>query len=198
MIKNITITDENFFNNGIPGVTNILSNVFGKDEFVDIPEVVLKQASERGSAVHKYIEEFIKTEEWPPIELAYQIYIDYFIEWYNKYKPKFLTSELKLINYDDEYKGIIDTIFEYVDPETNKKQICMCDWKTSSNLNKFKTMCQLNLYNKMFKKYFPKIKISELRVLSITKNGYKFNLFDINNKLCEEILDLYKLKNVYK
>lgn len=198
MIKNITLTDEEFFKNSFPGATRILGELFGKDEFKEIPEVVLKEATDRGSAVHKYIETFIKTEQWPDVELAYQVYIDYFIDWYFKYKPKFITSELKLINFDDQYKGIIDTIFEYEDPETHEKITCMCDWKTSSNLNRFKTMCQLNLYNKMFKKYFPKIKINELRVLSITKTGYRFSKFEINHKLCSEILDLYRLKKIYE
>ena len=70
------LSKEEFFSVKLPGVTTVLSNVLGKDEFKDIPEAVLKQAAERGSAVHEWIENFILTGEPGKIELAYQIYID--------------------------------------------------------------------------------------------------------------------------
>jgi hypothetical protein len=196
MLKQLLTNDE-FFANKHPGVTTLLSNVLGKDEFKDIPEAILKAAGERGSAVHSYIEHFILYKEWPPIELAYQIYIDYFIEWYEEYKPEFISAEQKLINEKDGYKGIIDTVFYYIDKDTNKKVLCMCDWKTSSNLNRFKTMCQLNLYEKMWKNTFKDYKIDEIRTLSITKTGWRFSKFELNAKISNSILYLNKLKNKY-
>lgn len=192
-----TMTDDEFFSTKIPGVTTVLSNVLGKDEFVDIPDAVLKAATERGSAVHSYIEHFILTNEWPPIELAYQVYIDYFLEWYNEYQPEFISAEQKLVNIDDGYKGIIDTIFYYKDKDTGKKILCMCDWKTSSNLNRFKTMCQLNLYEKMFRKHYSTLKIDEIRTLSITKTGWRFSKFELNPKISDSILMLNELKKKY-
>ena len=140
------LTKDEFFANKLKGVTTILGDVLGKDEFKDVPENVLKAAGERGSAVHDWIEHFILTGEQKSIELAYQIYIDYFLDWYNEYQPEFISAEQMMINEEDGYKGIIDAIFYYKDKETGKKIVCMCDWKTSSNLNRFKTMCQLNLY----------------------------------------------------
>ena len=80
---------------------------------------------------------------------------------------------------------------------TGKKIICMCDWKTSSNLNRFKTMCQLNLYERMFRKYFSTLKIDEIRTLSITKTGYRFSKFELNPQISESILYLNQLKNLY-
>ena len=191
------MTKDKFFSVKLPGVTTILSNVLGKDEFKDIPEAVLKQAAERGSAVHSYIEEFILTGEWPPIELAYQVYIDYFIEWYNECQPEFISSEQLLVNKKDGYKGIIDTLFYYTDKYTGERVLCMCDWKTSSNLNRFKTMCQLNLYERMFRKQFKKYKVDELRTLSLTKTGYRFSKFELNKKISDSILLLNSLKVKY-
>ena len=191
------MTKDKFFSIKLPGVTGILSNVLGKDEFADIPEAVMKAATERGHKVHEYIEHFILTCEWPPIELAYQIYIDYFMEWYDEYQPEFISAEQLLVNEDDGYKGIIDAIFYYKDKLTGKKIICMCDWKTSSNLNRFKTMCQLNLYERMFRKYFSTLKIDEIRTLSITKTGYRFSKFELNPQISESILYLNQLKNLY-
>lgn len=191
------LSKEEFFSVKLPGVTTVLSNVLGKDEFKDIPEAVLKQAAERGSAVHEWIENFILTGEPGKIELAYQIYIDYFLDWYKEYQPEFVSSELRMTNEKDGYKGIIDTIFYYKDKYTGKKVLCMCDWKTSSNLNRFKTMCQLNLYERMFREHYSTLKIDELRTLSITKTGYRFSKFELNKKISDSILLLNKLKGKY-
>ena len=191
------LTKEEFFSVKLPGVTSVLSNVLGKDEFKDIPEAVLKQAAERGSAVHEWIENFILTGEPGKIELAYQIYIDYFLDWYNEYQPEFISSEMRMTNEKDGYKGIIDTIFYYKDKSSGKKILCMCDWKTSSNLNRFKTMCQLNLYERMFREHYSTLKIDELRTLSITKTGYRFSKFELNKKISDSILLLNKLKGKY-
>ena len=191
------LSKEEFFSVKLPGVTTVLSNVLGKDEFKDIPEAVLKQAAERGSAVHEWIENFILTGEQKPIELAYQIYIDYFLDWYKEYEPEFVSSELRMTNEKDGYKGIIDTIFYYIDKYTGKKVLCMCDWKTSSNLNRFKTMCQLNLYERMFREHYSTLKIDELRTLSITKTGYRFSKFELNKKISDSILLLNTLKGKY-
>ena len=191
------LSKEEFFSVKLPGVTTVLSNVLGKDEFKDIPEPVLKQAAERGSAVHEWIENFILTGEPGKIELAYQIYIDYFLDWYNEYQPEFVSSELRMTNEKDGYKGIIDTIFYYIDKYTGKKVLCMCDWKTSSNLNRFKTMCQLNLYERMFREHYSTLKIDELRTLSITKTGYRFSKFELNKKISDSLLLLNTLKGKY-
>ena len=191
------LSKDEFFSVKLPGVTTVLSNVLGKDEFKDIPEPVLKQAAERGSAVHEWIENFILTGEPGKIELAYQIYIDYFLDWYNEYQPEFVSSELRMTNEKDGYKGIIDTIFYYIDKYTGKKVLCMCDWKTSSNLNRFKTMCQLNLYERMFREHYSTLKIDELRTLSITKTGYRFSKFELNKKISDSVLLLNTLKGKY-
>ena len=197
MIIPQNLTKDEFFSIKLPGVTNILSEVLGKDEFKDIPEAVLKQAGERGKIVHDWIEHFILTGEQKSIELIYQIYVDYFLDWYKEYNPEFISAEQLMVNEEDGYKGIIDTIFYYKDKESGKKILCMCDWKTSSNLNRFKTMCQLNLYERMFRKQYSTLKIDELRTLSITKNGYRFSKFELDKKISDSILLLYKLKGKY-
>ena len=191
------LTKNEFFANKLKGVTTILGDVLGKDEFKDVPENVLKAAGERGSAVHDWIEHFILTGEQKSIELAYQIYIDYFLDWYNEYQPEFISAEQMMINEEDGYKGIIDAIFYYKDKETGKKIVCMCDWKTSSNLNRFKTMCQLNLYERMFRREYSTLKIDEIRTLSLTKTGYRFAKFELNKKISDSIILLYKLKGKY-
>lgn len=196
MIEKKIETKEEFFKLPYQGVTTILANVFGKDEFKDIPKPVLDAAIERGKAVHSYIENHIYTSEWEDIELAYQVYIDYFKEWEDQCQPIYLASELMLCNEEDNYKGIVDTIFQYKDKDTGKILTCLCDWKTSSNLNRFKTMCQLNLYVKMVEKKYD-IKIDEVRTLSITKSGWRFSKFELSDEITKSILYLNHLKKVY-
>lgn len=71
-------SDEQFFDAPYRGVTSVLSTIFGnKFENSDIPEYILKAAAERGTAVHKFIEDYQKwllneiTEE-PHLDLEYR------------------------------------------------------------------------------------------------------------------------------
>lgn len=188
------MTDEEFHSYKLPGVTAILDEIFGHEEFSHIPEHVLKAAGERGSAVHKSIEDFIvKQQNKPQIDFIYQIYIDYFMDWYNKHTPNFLFSEEKLVSEELGYKGIIDTIF--IDIYDNSSLV-MCDWKTSSNLNIFKAKCQLNLYLLLFEYTHPNYKynINKLKILSLTKTGYKYYEFKPDRELALALLKIYKEK----
>lgn len=185
------MSDEEFFSYKLPGVTTILNEVFGKEEFANIPKHVLDNAAKRGSAVHKYIEDFINNGCFINIDLEYQIYIDYFNDWLYKYKPSFIFSEKKLVSEKLGYKGIIDTVFI-----ENNNELVMCDWKTSSNLNTFKAKCQLNLYLLLLEEAFPKYKnkINKLKILSLTKSGFKYYEFKPNKELAKAILLIYKEK----
>ena len=53
-------TDSEFFDSPFRGVTSVLNAIFGnKFENAGIPEHILKAAGERGTAVHKYIEDWL-------------------------------------------------------------------------------------------------------------------------------------------
>lgn len=186
------MSDEEFFSYKLPGVTTILNKVFGQEEFVNIPKHILDNAAKRGSAIHKYIEDFINNGYFSTINLEYQIYIDYFNDWYNKYEPEFIFSEKKLVSEKLGYKGIIDTVFF----EKYSDELIMCDWKTSSSLNTFKAKCQLNLYLLLLEEAFPeyKNKINNLKILSLTKSGFKYYEFEPDRELAKAILLIYKEK----
>lgn len=189
------MTDEEFHSYKIPGVTAVLDEIFGHEEFANIPESVLQAACERGSAVHKSIEDFInKKYNKPKIAFEYQIYIDYFNDWYEKHRPTFIFSELKLVSEEMGYKGIIDTLF--LDNYYDIPELVMCDWKTSSNLNVFKAKCQLNLYLLLLEEKYPnyKGKINKLKILSLTKKGYKYYVFEPDRDLALSLLKIYKEK----
>ena len=189
------MTDKEFHEYKLPSVTTILDEVLGHEEFSNVPERVLQAACDRGHAVHESIEEFIKTgcKEKPKISLEYQIYIDYFNDWYDKYEPVFIFSEQRLVSEKLGIKGIADTLYF----EKYSDELIMCDWKTSSSLNVFKTKCQLNLYLLLLEETYPEYvnKVDKLKTLSITKSGYKYYEFEPDRELALAILKIYKEKH---
>ena len=197
-------SDEQFFDAPFRGVTSVLNAIFGnKFENSGIPEHVLKMAGERGTAVHKYIEDWLNWYESPkktdsdPTEphlgLEYAIYETVWKEWLNDrihWEIKPLYIEQKVINKKLGVKGIIDCV------ALVEGKICMIDWKTSSNLDEWITNCQLQLYYMMLlkgnkeEKEIAK-KIDELRCLSLTKTGYRWFKFEIDKKIGNSILELW-------
>lgn len=196
-------SDSEFFDAPFRGVTSVLNAIFGnKFENSNIPEHILKAAGERGTAVHKYIEDWLgwydrklkpEDEEEPHLGLEYAVYETVWKEWLDeriKWDIKPLHTEQKIINKKLGVKGIIDCI-----AVVNGK-ICMIDWKTSSNLDEWSTNCQLQLYYMMLLKGNKEERliakqIEELRCLSLTKTGYRWFKFNIDKKLGEAILKLW-------
>ena len=196
-------SDSEFFDCPLRGVTSILNAIFGnKFENSGIPEHILIAAGKRGTAVHKYIENWLnwydrpfkkEDEKEPHLGLEYAVYETNFKEWLDdriKYDIKPLHTEQKIINKKLGVKGSKDCI-----AAVNGK-MCMIDWKTSSNLDEWSTNCQLQLYYMMLLKGNKEEKaiakqIEELRCLSLTKTGYRWFKFDIDKKLGEAILKLW-------
>lgn len=198
-------SDEQFFDSPFRGVTSVLNAIFGnKFENSNIPEHILKAAGERGTAVHKYIEEWLNwykvpfkkaDEREPHLGLEYAVYETVWKEWLDEridWDIKPLYTEHKIINKKLGVKGIIDCI-----ALVNGKY-CMIDWKTSSNLDEWSTECQLQLYYMMLLKGSKEErelakKIDELRCLSLTKTGYRWFKFNIDKDLGKAILKLWNI-----
>ena len=196
-------SDVEFFDSPFRGVTSVLNAIFGnKFENSGIPEHILKAAGESGTAVHKYIENWLgwydrrfkpeDTEE-PHLGLEYAVYETVWKEWLEErieWDIKPLYTEHKIINKKLGVKGIIDCI-----AIVNGKY-CMIDWKTSSNLDEWSTECQLQLYYMMLLKGSKEEreiakKIEELRCLSLTKTGYRWFKFYIDKDLGKSIIYLW-------
>lgn len=189
------MTQEEFDSYNLPSVTTILSDIFGTEEFSNVPQCVMDAACDRGHAVHESIENFIRNgcTDKPKIALEYQIYIDYFNDWYDKYKPEFIFSEQKVVSEKLGTKGIIDTLYF----EGYSNTLVLCDWKTSSALNIFKAKCQLNLYLLLLEEVQPIYlkKVDKLKILSLTKSGFKYYEFEPDRELGLAILKIYKEKH---
>lgn len=196
-------SDEEFFDNPARGVTSVLNAIFGnKFENSNIPEYILKAAAERGTAVHKYIENWLNWYDYrfkksdtdePHLPLEHASYETNFREWLDErisWNIKPLFTEQRIINKKLGIKGIIDCIAVVNDI------ICLIDWKTSSRLDLWTTECQLQLYymllakgNKEERKLAKQIE--ELRCLSLTKSGYRWFKFKIDRKLGNALLTLW-------
>lgn len=196
-------SDEQFFDSPLRGVTSALNTIFGnKFENSNIPEYILKTASERGTKVHKYIEEWLNWYKIPAnridstephLDLEYTIYENIWKDWLEEridWDIQPLYTEQKIINSKLGLKGIIDCI-----AMVNGK-MCIIDWKTSSKLDEWSTNCQLQLYYMLLLKGDKEEKelakqINELRCLSLTKAGYRWFKFEIDKKLGNAILELW-------
>lgn len=190
-------SDEEFFNCQLRGANNVVNAVCGEKDFSNIPPDVLRRAGERGSAVHKAIEEFLKSDmlKIPQIDLEYLGYWDQFKTWLAErtYLGKIYGVEIKIISDTVGCKGIIDCIAEFKNKDDDETRVALIDWKTSSNLDMFRTKCQMQLYYELLSVEYPDIaeKITELRVLNITKTGYRWFKFDIDRELGKSILYIY-------
>ena len=194
-------SDSEFFDAPFRGVTSVLNAIFGnKFENAGIPEHILKAAGERGTACHSYLENYQKwllgeIKDEPHLGLEYAVYETNFKEWLEErceiIKP--ILIEHKIIDKKSGIKGIIDSVAEFKNKDEDESFIALTDWKTSSNLDLWVTECQLQLYYYMLlngdeEERTIAEKITQLRCLSLTKSGYKWQKFNINIALAESLI----------
>lgn len=201
MYKFNDIDDEIFFNCKLRGVNNVVNAIFGgvTDEgghYANVPPSVLENATRRGKCVHEAIEHYLKgdTEELD-VPLEYDIYRFNFEQWLKERTEikEIIGVETKIISENLACKGIIDCIGQFQNKDDDKPFYALVDWKTSSNLDEFRTQCQLTLYYFLLQDKYPKIteKIEQLRCLQINKYGYRWFKFPIDLELGKSILYLY-------
>lgn len=196
-------TDDEFFGCKLRGANNVVNAIFGgsTDEgghYANIPPSILEAAARRGKAVHEYIESYLKSEmkEIPEVDLEFDIYWRNYQEWLNERTEiqEIIGVETKLISEELACKGVIDCIAKFKNYDDEEPFYAIVDWKTSSNLDEFRTQCQLQLYYELLMEQYPEVceKIQQLRCLQITKYEYRWFKFPIDRELGKSILYLYK------
>lgn len=201
-------SDEQFFNAPFRGVTSVLNAIFGnKFENSGIPEHILKAAGERGTACHEYIEKWEhwfkndkKEETEPHLGLLYAVYETNFKEFLNTRIELLdvLATEQKILSPQIFMKGILDAVWTVRNKDDGKEYTCLIDFKTSSNLDVHTANLQMQLYYYMLlhgnkEERDLASKITELRVLSLTKKDYSWYKFEINLDLAESIIYLWNI-----
>ena len=201
-------SDEQFFNAPFRGVTSVLNAIFGnKFENSGIPEHILIAAGERGTACHEYIEKWEhwfkndkKEETEPHLGLLYAVYETNFKEFLNTRVELLdvLATEQKILSPQIFMKGILDAVWTVKNKDDGKEYTCLIDFKTSSNLDVHTANLQMQLYYYMLlhgnkEERDLASKITELRVLSLTKKDYSWYKFEINLDLAESIIYLWNI-----
>ena len=201
-------TDTEFFDSPFRGVTSVLNAIFGnKFENSGIPEHILKAAGERGTACHEYIEKWEhwfkndkKEETEPHLGLLYAVYETNFKEFLNTRVELLdvLATEQKILSPQIFMKGILDAVWTVRNKDDGKEYTCLIDFKTSSNLDVHTANLQMQLYYYMLlhgnkEERDLASKITELRVLSLTKKDYSWYKFEINLDLAESIIYLWNI-----
>lgn len=145
--KQITIDDTRYYQKAnifYPSVTYILSHYpKGKGfenwlkENGEESNIIAAKSAEKGSNVHKAIEEMLLGKE--PVWITNSGYANYaldewmmilrFADFWNTYKPRLIASEYHIFSHNYKYAGTIDLILEL------NGEIWVIDIKTSNNLH---------------------------------------------------------------
>ena len=115
-------------------VTQLLKLAGISPNYDFVNEEVLKAAADKGSLIHKEIEDYIKKGE-----IGFTTELHEFITYVKKQNIKILASEKQV--YNDRVAGTIDLIFQY----PNGKVVYV-DFKTTSTVHKQAVSYQLSIY----------------------------------------------------
>ena len=163
----------------VPSVTTILQRTIYFDKYRDVPEDVLKQASERGTLIHKEVENFIKNKT-----MGFTEELENFVKEFTKMVLDYnvVSSEEQVGN--EEYAGTIDLRF------INKEgEICMADIKTTSSLDTEYVSWQLSFYAELYEKVY-NTSIERLYAIWLREN--KVKVVEVYRKSKDEVKAVLK------
>jgi ATP-dependent exoDNAse (exonuclease V) beta subunit len=146
--KQINFLDSRFYKTEAgefyPSVTSIL-NFYPKNKFFENwlkdvshnSDIIVRKASEEGTAVHNAIESFLQGEElkWMDENGTAKYSLDVwkmilkFSDFWNTHKPELIVSEIHLLSHKHKYAGTCDLIVKI------KDELWILDIKTSNSLH---------------------------------------------------------------
>lgn len=164
----------------LPSVTQIIESTIPKFEkkYENVSENVLKKAAEKGSLIHKEIEEYVKRGC-----IGFTVEFSNFLNIISDKKFSNIQSEIKIHN--NEFAGTIDIIAE---KGISKTKNILADIKTTYKIDKDYVSWQLSLYNYILEQIQPELKIEEFYVIWLRDDKYKFE--KIKRKSDKEIINL--------
>lgn len=135
--KTHTYTNEN--GEVLISVTQLLKLAGISPNYDFVNEEVLKAAAEKGTLIHKEIEDYIKKGE-----VGFTKELHEFIAYVKEQQIKILASEKQV--YNDKVAGTIDLIFQY-----SNGKVVYADFKTTSTVHKQAVSYQLSIYKDLDK-----------------------------------------------
>ena len=168
----------------LPSVTQILEQTVFADKYYNIDEEVLKKAADKGTLIHKEIEDYIKHGALGFTDELYN-----FISIKEDNKLSDLKSEV--IVHNNEIAGTIDIIAKKGGKGQQKKKI-LADIKTTSKLDKDYVSWQLSMYAYIFESIYNE-EIDELYAIWLKDEKSKFVKVERKSKReVEDILEAFK------
>lgn len=172
----------------LPSVSKILGTKY-KNEYASVPPAVLNNAAQRGTAVHKAIENYNNSGYDDGSEAVRNFK---FLQ--KQYGFEVLDSELPLVLFKDDMPiacGRLDMTM-LIDGQTG-----IADIKTVSTLNKEKIAYQLNLYRiGLMQSYGVDAKF--LKIIHIRDGIRKFIDSPVNEKMTWELIEKFLEKEYEK
>ncbi len=132
-----------------PSVSEILHFIF-PDKYNGVPEYILNEKAKYGSKVHEAIEIMEKTGEIIKLDIYQQLSIEQYLKLKEKHNIEALEQE-QIISYEYDYCGRFDMIAKV------GKDICLCDIKTTAELDMEYLSWQLSFYELATNKQFDKL-----------------------------------------
>lgn len=170
----------------LPSVTTLMKPLSDR-HYKAIPEDVLRRAADRGTAVHNAIENWIKFGI-VDIPSEYRGYFDGFREWWDKYRPVVIGSELRLYHKLLRYAGTADLVCVIGD------ELWIIDYKSTSVLSEMLLRVQLEAYAKALESQG--VKVARKGALHLRKDGtWDFPGFAAGDTAAWRVFS--SLKNIY-
>lgn len=161
-----------------PSVSEILHFIF-PDKYKNVSSEILNQKAKYGSKVHEAIEVLEKTGEIIELNTYQELSIQQYMKLKQKYDIEVLEQE-QMISYDYDYCGRFDMIAKV------GKDICLCDIKTTAELDLEYLSWQLSFYEMAYGKMFDK-----LYAIWLPKKDLG-QLVEVNRKTKEELINKLK------
>ena len=178
-----TYTDEN--GKVLVSVTTLLKWAGISPNYDNVPEDILKAKAERGTLIHKEIEDYIKHGE-----IGFTAELQSFIKYITENDIEVLASEKRVNN--DDVAGTIDLIVKY--RKTGK--VKYADLKTTSTTYKNSVSWQLSIYKDLDNKY-PDAELEVWHFLGDATLEVK-NVEEISKKAICDLYNAYISKTEYK
>lgn len=175
-----------------PSVTTILDAAVPKDSYLVRwireqgigGQAIFETAADEGEASHISIETLLNGGTVPSEGMTPKVKkcVQAFIDWYNEFKPKIISTEQMVYNMDERYAGGCDFVCELDYEKKNAKGevkesykgTFIIDWKTSNSIHD-KHFYQVAAYQRAIN---PKARTAIVHLGNRTKAGWSFKEFD--------------------
>ena len=171
----------------IPSVSEVL-RFASRETYSTVNQVILDEAKDRGTRVHKACEDIDKTGT-VDVDADIAGYVKAYVKFVKDHKPKWELIEKAMMHPSKEYAGTLDR-YGTIDGT----RYCILDIKTTSKINKQLVAPQLHAYRKILLDNDP-VRASGTALLSLQlkKDGtYKLDQHEDGKPLWDACLTLHK------